>query len=112
MAKQTGVGAVLLAEAQRHFRVGDIVNLVGSRAEGQCIHDGRHVAGYTAASLGGGGMMGVLRGLRDVEELGVTAGAHAIRLIFEFQGSLVGGEIVAVGVMTVPTTHLSFAEAL
>ena len=96
----------------RHLRVGDIVDLVGSRAESQGVHDGRHVAGYTAASLGGGGMMGVLRGLRDVEELGVTAGAHAIRLIFEFQGSLVGGEIVAVGVMTVPTTHLSFAEAL
>lgn len=85
MAEQAGVRAFLLAEAQRHFRIGDVVNLVRPGAEQQAIHDPRHMAGNAAASLGIERMMGVSRCLDFLLKLSVTAGAHKVRLVFELE---------------------------
>ena len=112
MAQQAGVGAILLPEAQSHFRVRNVVDLVGPRAKSQRVHNRRHVASDAAAACGRGAVMGMRRGRRFVGELCMAANTHLIRLIFELQRRLVGGEIVAVGIVTAPATHLSLAETL
>lgn len=112
MTEHAGIGAVLLAKAQCHFRIGYVVNLVRTCAEEQRVHDGGHVAGDAAAGLGVEGMMGVRRSAGLVLKLSVAANAHKVRLIFEFQRGIVGREIVAVRVMTGAASDLALAEAL
>ena len=61
MTQQAGIGAFFLPKAQGHVSIRNIVDLVGSRAEQQCIHDARHMTGNAAAAFGVGAVMGVGR---------------------------------------------------
>ena len=51
MALDTGVGTFGLPKALRHVGIGNIVDLMGARAEQQCVHDARHVTGDALARL-------------------------------------------------------------
>ena len=51
MALDTGVGTFGLPKALGHVGIWNIVDLMGARAEQQCIHDARHVTGDALARL-------------------------------------------------------------
>ena len=85
MAKQAGVRTVLLAKAQCHGCIGNVINLMRSRTEEHSIHDPRHMARDAAAPLARERMMRVGRGAILVAKLRVATSTHEIRLIFEFE---------------------------
>ncbi len=111
MAKQAGVGALLLPESQGHVRVRNIIDTMCSGPKQQGFHDSRHVARDAAATVRFIQMMGVLLKRRLVLKLNVTLQAHLIRLVAELQRGGVRGGIRWVGVMAVPASHLPLFEA-
>ena len=85
MAEEACIGAFGLPKTLGHIRVRNIVNLVGSRAKQERIHDARHVAGNALASFRAGGMMRMRRELRFVLELRVTSRAHLVGIVAKLQ---------------------------
>ena len=85
MAKQACIGAFGLAKPPGHIRIWNIVNLVGSRAEQERVHDARHVAGNALASFGTGRMMRMPGELRCVLELRVASRAHLVGIVAKLQ---------------------------
>ena len=57
MALETRVGALGLPEALRHLGIRNVVDLMRTRAEQKCVHDGRHVTGDALARLRAAGMV-------------------------------------------------------
>jgi hypothetical protein len=86
MAQEARIGAFGLPKSLSHIRIGNIVNLVGSRAEQERVHNARHVAGNALASFGTGGMMRMRGELRFVLELRVASGAHLVGIVAKLQG--------------------------
>src|SRR6202158_2070507 len=112
VTQQACIGAVFLAEMPRHPGVGDVVDLMGSGAKDQSIHNARHVAGDAAAGLRFRQMMRVLCDAGGVLELSMASRAHEVRLVRELQCGGVRSGIVSMRFMASSAAHLPFLKAL
>lgn len=109
MAQQAGIGALFGPEPQGHCGVRDIIYLMGSGLKQKAVHDGRHVAGDTAATFRLNRMTRVP--FSALGELRMTLQAHPVGLVEKLKRFWVRRSVLAVGIVAVAATHLAFLEA-
>ncbi len=85
MTEQAGVRTFLLSKALCHLRAGNVVDLMGPRAEKKRVDNARHVTGDATAGFCMDRVMGVRRRFHLVLEFRMASSAHAVRVVLEPQ---------------------------
>ena len=83
MTEQAGIRTFLLSKALCHLRVGNVIDLMRSRAEKKSVYNPRHVTGDATACFCVDGVMGMRCRIYLVLEVGMASGAHAVLVVFE-----------------------------
>jgi len=83
MTEQAGIRTFLSSKALCHLRVGNVIDLMRSRAEKKSVDNPRHVTGDATACFRMDGVMGMRCRIYLVLEVRMAPGAHAILVVFE-----------------------------
>ena len=112
VTEEARIGALFLSKVPCHLGIGDVVNLMGTSAKYQGIHNARHVTRDAAATFRFRRVMRMLRRAGAVLKLGMASRAHEIGLVPKLQSGGIGSGIVTVRVMASSAAHLPFLETL